>query len=53
MKYVVIRIRKTADNCEWKCMFASNNQDEAIQICNEYNRLDENSRYTVYQEYES
>ena len=52
MKYVVIKIKKTAKNCEWKCVFASDDKMAAIQICNDYNRLDETARYTVFEESE-
>lgn len=54
MKYVVIRIRKVGKNCEWKCVYSSDDKKTAINICNDYNRLDENphSRYTIYEESE-
>lgn len=48
MKYLIIRIR----NGEWKCIYASNDKDMAVTLCNEYNRMDESSRYTLYQEAE-
>lgn len=48
MKYLIIRIRKG----EWKCIYASDDKTMAIQLCNDYNRLDETARYIIYEEAE-